>query len=392
MQVVRRVNHTPCSGGLARTLWADFLFLADSPPVKPYVLLGGATDDTGGSGFEMPYNFFGDSSSSRSFLVLYCSFVDGIDRGIQLPLLYTLKTQFHLSQLAASAAIGVSQSPWLAKPFLALLTDSIPLFEYRRTPYIFISAGLNAVSLALIALASAHHFGGFFVPMALMTLRTFGRAMIDSAAQGLLLEECRDVGEVIPHQARTSVLVSRFQAAHRLGQFLNVCAGGYLLSTASITTVYTSMAVAHLGTMLLSLAADEAPVEFERDDSDIGEIMTKSMTDLHAVVVNNKRFQQVLEYSFLALVVPSYEAPLTYYLLDARHFSLASMSLVNVVQTTGSMLAPLVYAQFFQNSKFSDTMTLLTLVSIPASLMPVLITSGFCEFVGINEVLVAAVS
>jgi hypothetical protein len=391
-------------GGLSSAAHSSFLFGDSEVSVERRIvprLLGGA-DDTGGSGFEMPYYFFGDSSSSRGFLVLWCSFVDGIDRGIQLPLLYTLKSQFNLTQLAASAAIGLSQSPWLAKPFLALITDSIPLFGYRRKPYIVMSAGLNALSLALIAVASSYHFGGFWVPFVLMTLRTFGRAMIDAAAQGLLLEECRMHEHQEPppsdiSSSRTTVMVSRFQAAHRLGQFLNVCAGGYLMSNSSITLVYTSMAAAHLGTVLLALGVDEQRVEdvgraieSSSRPSSFGTIISQSMTNLRLVVANNKPFQQVLEYAFLAVIVPSYEAPLAYYLIDSRHFSLASMSLVNIVQTTGSMLAPLAYTGYCQGIKFSTIMTNLTIASIPASLIPLVITTGLAERAGMNEVALAA--
>ena len=384
--------HSPRIGGLHTSEWTEFLFPTPSPPRKALRLLGGQPDDVGGSPFEVPYAFVGDSS--RSFLVLYCSFVDGIDRGIQLPLLYTLKTQFHLSQLAASAAIGISLSPWLAKPLLALVTDTLPIFGYKRKPYIFGAAAMNAVSLSLIAYASMHHFGGFLVPMALMTLRTFARAMIDAAAQGLLLEDCRGPSGEENDQSRTSVLVSRFQAAHRLGQFLNVCASGYLMSTSSITPVYLSMAAVHVGTMLLAWASDEERVEPGGSAALVPAMtqLTDKFLELKSIVHESPAFTNVLEYAFLTVAVPSYEAPMAYYLLDARHFSLASISLVNIVQTTGSLLAPVVYSQFFQSSKYSSMMTGLTFASIPASLLPLFITTGFATTYGLNEVALASFS
>jgi hypothetical protein len=380
-------------GGLRTAEYHDFLFGCSSaivPSPRRPKLLGGQPDDTGGSAFEVPYSFVGDSS--RAFLVLYCSFVDGIDRGIQLPLLYTLKTNFHLSQIAASAAIGVSLSPWLFKPVLALITDTIPILGYRRKPYIFGAATINAVSLGLIAYCSLHHFGGVLIPMTLMTLRTFGRAMIDAAAQGLLLEDCRGPSGTENDQSKTSVLVSRFQAAHRLGQFLNVLASGYLMSTQSITPVYVSMAAAHVGTMVLSWATEEDrvdPLPLSSSSSNVDELLAK-YDELKVAIAATPAFTNVLEYAFLSVAVPSYETPMAYYLIDARHFSITSMSLVNIVQTTGSLIAPIIYSEFFQRSKYSSLMIGLTVASIPASLIPLVITTGLASSYGLNEVALAA--
>lgn len=365
---------------------SDFLF-GSRPAVS--VDPDGAT----GGSFGTPMYFAGDSP--RSLLILYCSFVDGIDRGIQIPLLYTLKSAFHLSQLAASAAIGLSLVPWLAKPILALMTDTVPIQGLRRKPYIIASAGVNAISLSAIAWASAHHFGGVALPLCLLTVRTFGRAMIDAAAQGLLLEDCRGPGGSEMDQSKASVLISRFQAAHRFGQFLNVCASGFVMATSTLEPIYFSMAAVHVGTMLIAWSTDEQRVSNTSTQpfiENVVETIPRKFHQLTAAVSETPAFTNVLEYTLLSVAVPSYEAPMTYYLLDARHFSAADISLVNIVQTTGSLIAPVLYATFCQRSKYSSLMSGLTVASIPAALMPVVITSGLAAHWGMNEVLYASLS
>jgi hypothetical protein len=382
-------------GGLCADSHADFLFpIAHGIALVRDRLKGGHQDDTGGS-FETPIYFAGDSP--RALLILYCSFVDGIDRGIQIPLLYTLKSSFHLTQLAASAAIGLSLAPWLAKPILALITDTIPIGGLRRKPYIIASAGVNALSLSLIAYAAMYHIGGFVLPLVLLTLRTFGRAMIDAAAQGLLLEDCRGPTGDETDQSKTSVLVSRFQAAHRLGQFVNVCASGYLMATSSLEPIYFTMAAVHIGTMLLAWTTDEQEIPETRPSDEsfvetVVRVIPEKFGELKNAVGNTPAFTNVLEYTFLSVAVPSFEAPITYYLLDARHFTAANISIVNIVQTTGSLIAPIIYAQFFQKSRYSTLMIGLTVASIPATLMPVVITTGLSSYWGLNEVAYASLS
>ena len=381
-------------GGLQMADYTDFLF-SDGPGQKKRrnegKLLGGL-DDTGGSSSSFEMNFLGDAQ--RPALVLWCSFVDGIDRGIHLPLLYTLKSRYLMSQVTASALIGVSHVPWLFKPFLGLLTDTVPIYGLRRKPYIIASAGLNVLALSLIAYSQAHVLGGLVVPLSLMLVRTFGRAMIDATSQGLLLEECRDtVSGEISDQARTSVMVSRFQAAHRLGQFLSVCSAGIFLSRGSLTPIYVTIACMHAGTMLIAWATFEEPVVSSNfEEISIIPKLGEKFNNLTLAVSSSQPFRNVLEYAFLSVAVPSFEGPMTYYLLDARHFSLSDMSLVNVVMTSGSLIAPVLYAQFFQRTKYSTLMTGLTIASIPVGLTPLLITTGFAARQGLDEVAIASFS
>ena len=391
-----RINHTlglfPSTpfGGISHAMYVEFVFPAQQTKGRSRQgLLGGAQDDTGGSS-SAEIDFIGDLSH-RPFLFLWCSFVDGVDRGVTLPLLYTLKSRYFLSQIAASAMIGVSLAPWLLKPLLGLLTDTVPVFGLRRKPYIMGSATVNVIALILIAYAQAHQLGSFVVPLTLMIVRTFGRAMIDSAAQGLLLEECRDTpsGEM-SDQARTSVMVSRFQASHRLGQFISVCSAGIYLSHGSLTPIYLTLASLHLSTVLIAWSTHEEPVSVVNFAPNI--TVHEKFNQLTKAVSSSQAFRNVLEYAFLSMAVPSYEAPMTYYLLDARHFSLSNISVVNIVMTSGSLVAPVVYAKFFQRSKYSTLMTGLTIASIPAGLTPLIITTGFAARNGIDEVFIASLS
>ena len=382
------------AGGLNHGLHEEFLFTPIRAHERPK-LLGGVDDDTGGSSSSLSarqYSSFLGESGDKPFLVLWCSFVEGVDRGLSLPLLFTLKNRYALSQFAASAVIAVSLAPWMTKPLLGLVTDTVPIFQVRRKYYILGSAGINAAALSLIAYSQAHLVGGILVPLSLMVLRTFSRAMIDSAAQGLLLEDCREEQTVGSDQARTTVMVSRFQASHRLGQILSVCSSAFFLSQGTLTPIYLSIAALHVGTVLFAWSTQESPVNTPHPTEALMSRLPEKLNQLTLAVASSQPFRNVLEYAFLSVAIPSFEAPMTYYLLDARHFSLSDISFVNIVMTSGSLIAPVVYAHFFKTSKYSTLMTALTVASVPASLTPLLITTGFAAHHNLNEVAIASFS
>ncbi|KAH7651108.1 Folate-biopterin transporter protein [Dioscorea alata] len=59
----------------------------------------------------------------------------------------------HLEQQKLNTAVvsGVSTLPWLVKPLYKFISDSIPLFGYRRRSYLILSGFLGALSWSLMA-------------------------------------------------------------------------------------------------------------------------------------------------------------------------------------------------------------------------------------------------
>lgn len=169
------------------------------------------------------------------------------------------------------------------------------------------------------------------------------------------------------------------------------------MATSSLEPIYLSMAAVHLGTILIAYSTEEQPVASSQNDDEsftetVVRILPEKFKELKSAVASNPAFGNVLEYTFLSVAVPSYEAPMTYFLLDARHFNAADISIVNIIQTTGSLIAPMVYAQFFQKTQYSSVMIGLTIASIPATMMPLVLTTGLAARWGINEVLYASLS
>lgn len=228
-----------------------------------------------------------------------------------------------------------------------------------------------------------------------MFLRTFCRGITGSVAQGMLLEDCRgDDPNTDPQstQSKTSVMISQYHTAHRVGQFLSVCASGYLLTYSSMTSIFASMAAFHLGSIGFALAMLETTIRpIDQDVAELEDISAK-MHELHSIATDQPEFKSILQYAFLAMVNPTYEARMAYYLLDDRHLTVMDVSIVTIAQTVAASVTPTVYSFFFQKSKLGPLLKKLTLATVPASLLPLLITSGLSEQLGINETAVAAVS
>lgn len=63
-----------------------------------------------------------------------------------------LPSGFDLAATRIAALSGISGLPWIAKPLFGFLSDCVPIFGLRRTPYIIIASLLGTLGFGLLAL------------------------------------------------------------------------------------------------------------------------------------------------------------------------------------------------------------------------------------------------
>lgn len=59
---------------------------------------------------------------------------------------YFVKDELHLSPAEASLIFSASSIPWLIKPLWGFISDSVPLFGYRRKSYLVLCGALGAAA------------------------------------------------------------------------------------------------------------------------------------------------------------------------------------------------------------------------------------------------------
>lgn len=113
------------------------------------------------------WGFFGSVSTPLHWfrklrLELHWSFlvavliVYGINQGLgmgitRVSVQYYMKDDQKLEPSEAQVYSGIIQIPWIVKPLWGLLTDTVPIFGFRRRPY-FLLSGENCGTYPLIKL------------------------------------------------------------------------------------------------------------------------------------------------------------------------------------------------------------------------------------------------
>ncbi|MBF2057554.1 MAG: folate/biopterin family MFS transporter [Cyanobacterium sp. T60_A2020_053] len=131
---------------------------------------------------------FGNELTPELGAILTVYFVQGILGLARLAVSFFLKDELMLSPAQVSALMGVAAIPWITKPLIGFLSDSKPLFAYRRRSYLVLSGVLGA--LAWVALATiVNSVWGVTIAILITSLSV---AMSDVIVDSVVVERARN--------------------------------------------------------------------------------------------------------------------------------------------------------------------------------------------------------
>ena len=130
---------------------------------------------------------FGNEPNPELAAILIVYFVQGILGLARLAVSFFLKDDLGLTPAEVAALTGIASLPWVIKPVFGFLSDGLPLFGYRRRPYLILSGILGTVSwLAFATLVD----NGWTATIALLST-SLSVALSDVIIDSLIVERAR---------------------------------------------------------------------------------------------------------------------------------------------------------------------------------------------------------
>ncbi|TYI12099.1 hypothetical protein ES332_A09G252700v1 [Gossypium tomentosum] len=130
---------------------------------------------------------FGVDLSPDNVAVAMVYFVQGVLGLARLAVSFYLKDDLHLDPAETAVVTGFSALPWLVKPLYGFISDSIPLFGYRRRSYLVLSGLLGALSWSLMATFVDSKYGA----ACCILLGSFSVAFSDVVVDSMVVERAR---------------------------------------------------------------------------------------------------------------------------------------------------------------------------------------------------------
>jgi len=277
---------------------------------------------------------FGQEPSGELLAILLVYFVQGVLGLARLAISFFFKDELGLSPAEVAALMGVAALPWVIKPVFGLISDSVPLFGFRRRSYLVLSGVLGCgawLSLGTWVQTPAQ------ATLAIVAA-SIAIALSDVIVDSLVVERARQESAT-----EMGTLQSLSWAATALGGILTAYFSGQLLQWMSTRTVFLLTATFPLLVSAVAGAIAEARVSTAPDLQQTWQHITRVRQ-----AMMQKSIWLPVAFLFLWQATPGSESALFFFTTNELGFEPEFLGRVRLVTSVASLLGIWLFQRYLK--------------------------------------------
>lgn len=319
---------------------------------------------------------FDPSPQLAAILAVY--FVQGALGISRLAVSFFMKDTLSLSPTESAALSGLAMFPWLIKPLYGFMSDSLPIFGYRRRSYLVL-AGLLGTAGWLSLSTIVESATGILIASIATSLSV---AVSDVVADSIVVENVRG----LPPE-RSGALQSLCWATSAIGGLLSAYFSGSLLENIGARNIFAITALLPLGTTLLAGLIAEKRVSSITLSSFIP--VAKERTASLWLALKNPSVYLPIAFVFVWQSTPSPESALFFFTTNELKFGPEFLGRVRLISSASALLGLWLYRSYLRNVDLKTFFFWATIISVPLSLTQVLLVTRANVALGISDQLFA---
>jgi folate/biopterin transporter len=314
---------------------------------------------------------FGNEPTPELIAILLVYSVQGILGLARLAVSFFLKDELGLSPAEVSALMGVAALPWIIKPLFGFVSDGLPLFGYRRRPYLILSGLLGTASWLGLAFF-AHSALTATVAIALSSLSV---AVSDVIVDSLVVERARteDVG-------KAGSLQSVCWGASALGGLVTAYFSGFLLEHFSTHTVFIITATFPLIVSLVAGLIAESRVDHPSEWT----VIWQQVKQLRGAI-SQKSIWMPTVFLFLWQATPTAESAFFFFTTNELGFEPEFLGRVRLVTSVASLVGIWLFQRFFKAVPFRVIFGWTMVISAVLGMTMLLLVTHANRAIGIDD-------
>ncbi|MEH2397431.1 folate/biopterin family MFS transporter [Nostoc sp.] len=321
--------------------------------------------------------FLGNEPNAELIAILTVYFVQGILGLSRLAVSFFLKDELLLSPVQVSALFGIVLLPWMIKPVFGFISDGLPIFGYRRRPYLILSGILGTASWVSLA-TIVHTTWAATLAIALSSLSV---AMSDVIVDSLVVERAR--GE---SQAKAGSLQSVCWGASAIGGLITAYFSGLLLQYFTTRTVFAITALFPLIVSGVAWLIAESPVSKDSQDNN----HTNSLPIKHQLkqlrqAITQKTIWLPTAFIFVWQATPSADSAFFYFSTNELHFEPEFLGRVHLVTSFASLAGVWIFQRFLKSIPFRVIFAWSTVLSSILGMTMLLLVTHTNRRLGIDD-------
>jgi MFS family permease len=244
------------------------------------------------------------------------------------PLSHWLKETVHWDPVTISASLAILDLPWIIKPLWGAISDFVPLFGYRRRPYLVLA---NIAAFLAFGWVATLDTTAAMIPA--LTVTAVAMAVSSTLCGALLVE----TGQKTNNSAN---FVNQQWLWFNIAQMLAVLLAGYLIEILSpVGALHAAACIAALAP--LTIVAGVWLIHEPRAPIDVDALRER----LHALlsVFRSRSLWFVAGFLFLYYFSPHFGTPLYFQMSDRLKFSQGFIGVLSSISAAGWIIGGLLY-------------------------------------------------
>ncbi|KAI3827871.1 hypothetical protein L1987_01959 [Smallanthus sonchifolius] len=317
---------------------------------------------------------FGVDLTPDNIAISMVYFVQGVLGLARLAVSFYFKDDLHLDPAETTVITGFSALPWLIKPLYGFISDSVPLFGYRRRSYLVLSGLLGALSWSLMATFVDGKYGAAFC----ILLGSLSVAFSDVVVDSMVVERAR--GET---QSVSGSLQSLCWGSSAFGGIVSSYFSGSLVDAYGVRFVFGLSALLPLLTSAVAVLVKEqrarGPLSSSSKDT-----TSSSILELWQAIKQPNVFLPTI-FIFLWQATPHSESTMFYFTTNKLGFTPEFLGRVKLVTSIASLLGVGLYNGFLKKVSLRKIFLGTTVIGTALGLTQVILVTGLNRKFGVSD-------
>lgn len=322
---------------------------------------------------------FGNEPTPELIAILLVYFVQGILGLARLAVSFFLKDELGLSPAQVSALLGIVALPWIIKPVFGFISDGLPIFGYRRRPYLVLSGLLGSISWVSLAIVVQTPMAATFA----IALGSLSVAVSDVIADSLVVERAR-----AESQAEAGSLQSLCWGTTAVGGLVTAYFSGLLLEHFTTRTVFLITASFPLIVSAVAWLIAESPLsDANSSDSFISTNWSTVATQLKQLrqAVTQKAIWLPTAFLFIWQATPTADAAFFFFTTNELGFEPEFLGRVRLVTSVASLVGVWLFQRFLKTVPFRVIFGWSTVLSAVLGMTMLLLVTHTNRALGIDD-------
>ena len=316
---------------------------------------------------------FGNEPTPELFGILTVYFVQGILGLARLAVSFFLKDDLGLTPAQVAALTGISSIPWIIKPLFGFLSDGLPIFGYRRRPYLILSGFLGTISwLALATLVDTAWAATIAILMTSLSV-----AISDVIVDSLIVERAREES-----LSQSGSLQSLSWGCSALGGLITAYFSGLLLQHLTSNQVFEITATFPLIVSAVAWLITEEKID---KDSETKISPVKGQIKQLWGAVKQKQVWLPIAFLFTWQATPTADSAFFFFSTNELGFEPEFLGRVRLVTSFASLIGIFLFQRYLKTVPFRKILGWSTVIAAGLGMTTLLLVTHTNRALGIDD-------